>query len=257
MNPVLHEHLKVFFSEGHGLPAYLIPLGILALVEFLLLTPTFLDTQVWSGAGNLLKLCAALAVVLTVYFTLRAANRAYAPSRFKPLKYWLHERGYPVGVVARGQTAFLFAQVATSVLLIAPLLVWAGAISHTPPASLAATLALIAFYAVCYGVWGLAALALLEGEIEVRELATRGFTVLVLLIAMMVYFPLNPVVYVLAVAGTAEPVRFSVAGADWPPGVANLSFHLAYGVAGLVAHRWALVRGSMRVYEFGRGQTNP
>jgi hypothetical protein len=243
MNPVLREHLTVCFSEGHGLPAHLVPLSFLALVEFLLLTPPFLDTQMWSGAGSLLKLCAALAVVLTIYYTLRAANRAYAPSRYKPLKYWLHERGYPAGVVARGQAAFLFMQVASSVLLIAPLLLWAGAISHTPPASLVATLALIPFYAVCYGVWGLAALALLEGEIEVRELATRGFTVLVLLIAMIVYFPLNPVVYVLAVAGVAEPVRFSVAGADWPPGVANLSFHLAYGAAGFVAHRWALERG--------------
>jgi hypothetical protein len=242
MNPVLREQLTVCFGEGHGLPAHLVPLGFLALVEFLLLTPTFLDAQMWRGAGSLLKLCAALAVVLTIYYTLRATNRVYAPSRFKPLRYWLRERGYPVGVVARGQAAFLFMQVASSVLLIAPLLVWAGAISHTPPASLAATLALIPFYAVCYGVWGLAALALLEGEIEGRELATRGFTVVVLLIAMIVYFPLNPVVYVLAVAGIAEPVRFSVAGADWPPGVANLSFHLAYGAAGFVAHRWALAR---------------
>jgi hypothetical protein len=242
MNPVLREQLTIGFSEGHVLPAHLYPLGLLALVEFLFLTPTFMDAQMWSGAGSLLKICASLAVVLTVYFTLRAANRVYAPSRFKPLKYWLHERGYPVGVVARGQAAFLFAQAATSVLLIAPLLVWAGAISHTPPATLAATLALIPFYAVCYGVWGLAALALLEGQFVECELATRGFTVVVLLIAMVVYFPLNPVVYVLAVAGVTDPVRFSIAGADWPPDVANLSFHLAYGAAGFVAHRWALAR---------------
>lgn len=242
MNPVLREHLTLTFNEGHGLPAHLYPLGYLALVEFLLLTPMFLDTQMWSGSGSLLKICASLAVVLTVYFTLRAANRVYAPSRFKPLKYWLHERGYPVGVVARGQVAFLFAHVASAMLLIAPLLLWAGAISHTPPASLGATLALIPFYAVCYGVWGLAVLALLEREIEVRELVTRGFTVLILIIAMVVYLPLNPVVYVLAVAGVTEPVRFSVAGVDWPPGVANLSFHLAYGTAGFVAHRWALAR---------------
>lgn len=243
MNPVLREHLTVFYSERHGLPAYLYPLAFLALVEFLLLAPMYLDTQMWRGASSHFKICAALAVVLTIYYTLRTANRAYAPSRFKPRQYWLRERGYPVGVVARGQAAFLFTQVAGSVLLTAPLLVWAGAISHTPPAFLIATLALIPFYAVCYGVWGLAALALLEGEMEGRELMTRGFTVLVLVIAMMVYFPLNPVVYVLAVAGVAEPVRFSVAGADWPPGVANVFFHLAYGAAGFVAHRWALARG--------------
>ena len=242
MNPVLREHLTVCFSEGHGLSAHLYPLGLLALAEVLLLTPMYLDSQMWSGSGSLLKNCAALAVVLTVYYTLRAANRVYAPSRFKPLKYWLHERGYPVGVVARGQAAFLFAQVASAVLLIAPLLLWAGAISHTSPATLIATLALIPFYAVCYGVWGFAALALLEGELVERELATRGFTVLVVLIAMLVYLPLNPVAYILAVAGDAEHTRFSIAGADWPPDVANLSFHLAYGAAGFVAHRWALAR---------------
>lgn len=242
MNPVLREQLTICFGEKHALPAYLYPLGMLALVEFMLLTPTFLDAQMWSGAGSLFRLCAALALVLTLYYTLRMTNCAYAPSRFKPLQYWLRERGYPVGVVARGQTAFLLVQAASAVLLIAPLLVWAGAISHTPPAFLAATLALIPFYAVCYGVWGFAALALLEHEVDGRELLTRVFTVLVLVIAMLVYFPLNPVVYVLAVAGVMEPTRFSVAGADWPPGVANLSFHLAYGAAGFAVHRWALAR---------------
>jgi hypothetical protein len=242
MNPVLREHLTICFGEGRGLPAHLYPLGFLALVEFLLLTPTYLDVQMWSGAGSLLKICASVAVVLTIYFTLRAANRVYAPSRFKPLKYWLHERGYPIGVVARGQVAFLFAQVAGAVLLITPLLVWAAAISHTPPASLMAVVALIPFYAICYGVWGFAGLALLEGELEGRELATRGFTVLVLVIAMLVYLPLNPVAYILAVAGDAEHARFSVARVAWPPDVANISFHLVYGAAGLVAHRWALAR---------------
>lgn len=243
MNPVLREQLAICFKEGHGMPAQLYPLAYLALVEFLLLTPMFLSTQMWSGAGSLFRVCAALAVVLTVYYTLRAANRAYAPSRFKPLEYWLGERGYPVGVVARGQTAFLFAQVGILMLLIAPLLLWAGAISHTPPAALAAALALIGFYAVCYGVWGLAVLAWYKGEVENRELITRCFTVAVLVIAMLVYFPLNPVVYALAVAGVIEPTRFSVVGADWPPGIANLCFHLAYGAAGFAAHRWALERG--------------
>ncbi|MBM3341408.1 MAG: hypothetical protein FJY56_04770 [Betaproteobacteria bacterium] len=242
MNAVLHEHVTVFFSQRHGLPALFYPLGLLALIEFLLLTPMFLDAQAWRGAGSLFKLCAAIAVVLTIYFTLRAANLAYAPERFKPLKYWLHERGYPVGVVARGQVSFLLVHAAATLLLIVPLLVWAGAISHTPPAALAATLALIAFYTVCYGVWGLAGLALCEREVDTREMVSRGFTVLLMVIAMLVYFPLNPIVYVLAVASATEPGRFSIAGVDWPPAVANIAFHLAYGAAGLAAHRWALAR---------------
>lgn len=243
MNPVLQEHLGIFFHEGIGLPAYLYPLGALALVEFLLLTPMFLSTQMWNGAGGLLRTCVAVAVVLTIYFTLRAAIREYAPSRFKPLHYWLRERGYSVGVVARGQVAFLLVQVGSLTLLTAPLLVWAGAISHTPGASLAATLALIPFYAVCYGIWGLVVLALLEGELEGRKLMIYVFTGLIVVIAMVVYLPLNPVVYLLAVAGVEEPIRVGTAGARWSPAIANLSFHIAYGAAGLAAHRWALARG--------------
>ncbi len=242
MNPVLREHLGIFFREGQGLPALLYLLGILGLAEFLLLTPPYLGTQMWSGTGSLFKICASLAVVLTAYFALRAANREYAPARFKPLCYWLRERGYPVGVVARGQAAFLCAQVASSMLLIAPLLMWAGAISRTPPASLAATFVLIPFYALCYSVWGLVALALRERAPDSREPMIRGFTVMVVVVAMIVYLPLNPVVHILAVAGAEDPPRIGIFGAHGPPGVVNLCFHFAYGAAGFIAHRWALAR---------------
>jgi len=242
MNPVLREHLGVFFRERHGLPAQLYLLGILGLVEFLLLTSPYLGKQMWSGSGNLLKICAAVAAILTAYFALRTANREYAAARFKPLDYWLRERGYPVGVVARGQAAFLMVQIASSLLLVLPLLLWAGAISRTPPAALVATLALIPFYAVCYGVWGLVALALRENAPDSREPLIRCFTILVVVIAMMIYLPLNPVVYLLAVAGIDDPARVGLVGAQWSPAVANLSFHLAYGAAGFIAHRWALAR---------------
>ena len=240
---MLREHLEVSFRDGHGLPPCFYLLGLLALVEFLLLTPPFLGTQMWSGAGHLLKVCASLAALLTAYFALRVANREYAPSRFKLLDYWMRERGYPAGVVARGQVYFLLTHVACSVLLILPLLVWAGAISHTPPAALAATLALIPFYALCYGIWGLAALALWEGKLEERERWVRGFLFLVILAAMPVYLPLNPVVYLISVAGVESPFRFGFVGTAWSPDVANIAFHIALGGAGLAVHRWALARG--------------
>ena len=141
MNPVLRENLEVFLGEGHGLPAYFYLLIILAPVEFLSLCTPLMGDQMWSGAGNLFKVCSSMALLLIVYFALRVANREYAPLRFNPLEHWLRDSGQPAGVVARGQVAFLVVHIVCSLLLSAPLLIWAAAISHAPPASLAATLA--------------------------------------------------------------------------------------------------------------------
>ncbi len=60
-----------------------------------------------------------------------------------------------------------------SVLLLVPLLAWAGAIARTPPASIAGTMLLLLFYALSYGVWGLAALALWERRMENRQVFVR------------------------------------------------------------------------------------
>ena len=75
MNPVLRESLEVFFAEGHGLPVYFYLLIILAPVEFLALYLPSLDAQMWSGSGNLFKVCSSTAVLLIVYFALRVANQ--------------------------------------------------------------------------------------------------------------------------------------------------------------------------------------
>ncbi len=240
MNPVLRESLEVFFGEGHGLPAYFYLLIILAPVEFLSLGTPFLGAQTWSGAGNLFKVCSSIAVVLIIYFAVRVANQEYAPSRFKPLEHWLRDSGQPAGVVARGQAAFLVVHIACSLLLSAPLLIWAAAIAHAPPAVLAATLALIPFYAFCYGVWGLVALVLWEGEPESREVGIRCFIGFVVVASMVVYLPLNPVAYLLAVLGREELAPLSIAGVKWSADSVNLGFHLVLGGAGLAAHRWAL-----------------
>jgi len=242
MNPVLRESLEVFFGEGHSFPAYFYLLIILAPVEVFSLYTPFLGAQVWSGAGNLLKLCSCIALLLIVYFALRVANQEYAPSRFKPLEHWLRDSGQPAGVVARGQVAFLVVHIVCSLLLSAPLLIWAAAIAHAPPAGLAATLALIPFYALCYGVWGLVALVLWERELETREWAIRGFIGFVVVASMVVYLPLNPVAYLLAVLGRWELAPLNIAGVKWSADSVHFGFHLVLGGTGLAAHRWALER---------------
>ena len=242
MNPVLRERLEVFLGEGHGLPAYFYLLIILAPVEFLSLSTPLMGEQMWSGSGNLFKVCSSIAVVLIVYFALRVANQEYAPLRFKPLEHWLRDSGQPAGVVARGQVAFLVVHIVCSLLLSAPLLIWAAAIAHAPPADLAATLALIPFYALCYGVWGLVALVLWERELESREVIVRCFIGIVAVASMLVYLPLNPVAYLLAVLGRWELAPLNIAGVKWSADSVHFGFHLVLGGAGLAAHRWVLKR---------------
>ena len=225
------------------MPAYFYLLIILAPVEFLSLSTPLMGDQMWSGAGNLFKVCASVAVLLIVYFALRVANQEYAPLRFKPLEYWLRDSRQPAGVVVRGQVAFLVVHIACSVLLSAPLLIWAAAIAHAPPAVLAATLALIPFYAFCYGVWGLVALVLWERAPDSREVAIRCFIGVVVLASMVVYLPLNPVAYLLAVLGQQELAPLNIAGVKWSADSVHFGFHLVLGGAGLAVHRWALERG--------------
>ncbi len=242
MNPVLRENLEAFLGEGHGLPAYFYLLIILAPVQFLSLSTPILGEQIWSGSGNLLKVCSSIAVLLIVYFALRVANQEYAPLRFKPLEHWLRDSGQPAGVVARGQVAFLVVHIVCSLLLSAPLLIWAAAIAHAPPADLAATLALISFYALCYGVWGLVASVLWEGKTQDREFIVRCFIFFVAVAALVVYLPLNPVVYLLAVLERQELAPLRIAGVNWSADSVHFAFHLVLGGCGLIAHRWALER---------------
>ena len=243
MNPLLRESLEVFFAEGHGLPVYFYLLIILAPVEFLSLYLPSLDAQMWSGSGNLFKVCSSTAVLLIVYFALRVANQEFAPWRFKPLKHWLRDSGQPAGVVAKGQVAFLLVHIVCSLLLSAPLLIWAAAIARAPLAGLAATLALILFYALCYGVWGLVALVLWERRPESRQVVIRCFFFFVAVVSLLVYLPLNPVAYLLAVLGRQELAPLSIAGVQWSANSVHFGFHLVLGGVGLVAHRWSLKRG--------------
>jgi hypothetical protein len=240
MNPVLRENVDVLFDQGHVLTIYFYLLILLAGVEFIALYSQSLGEQMWRGSGLLLKVSATAALVLIVYFALRLANQEYAPERFKPLKVWLHERRDAIGMVARGREASLFVHVLCLVLLSSPLLIWAAATSHTPPRSLIATLGLLAFYGLCYGVWGLVASVLWEGERESREFVVRLFTLIVIVGALVLYLPLNPAMYLLALLDGEAPAPVGVAGMIWSGDVLHFTFHLALGGFGLVAHRHVL-----------------
>lgn len=243
MNPVMREGLKVFFAEGHGLPVYFYLLTILAPVQFLALYLPSLDAQMWSGSGNLFKVSSSTALLLMVYFALRVANQEYAPWRFQPLKHWLQEDRLPAGVVAKGQLGFLAAHVLCSFLVSAPLLIWAAAIARSPFASLVVSLALLLFYALCYGVWGLVTLVVWERRPESRQVVIRCFLFFLAVATLLVYLPLNPVAYLLANLGRHELPPLNLAGVAWSAETVHFAFHLILGAAGLLAHRWALGRG--------------
>ena len=70
----------------------------------------------------------------------------------------MSEDGVSIVTIGQAQRLFLSLHVACSVLLCAPLLLWAGAIARTPHTSVAGTFLFLLFYALTYGVWGLAAL---------------------------------------------------------------------------------------------------
>ena len=249
MNPVLRENLEVFFGEGHVLTVYYYLLIILAPVQVGSLYASSLGEQMWKGSGDLFAVCSVTAFLLIVYFALRVANREYAPERFKPLEHWLRGGRHAAGVVARGQVAYLVVHIVCMLVLSAPLLIWAAAISRTPPVSVAATLALIPFQAFCYGVWGLVASVVWEREAAGREFIIRGFILFLVVAALVVYLPLNPVIYLVGALERHEFAPFGIAGAKWSAHTFHLGFHLALGGAGLIAHRWVL----KQELERGRG----
>lgn len=241
-NPIWRESMEVYFGEGHGFAVYFYILTILAPVEFLALYIPSLDTQQWSGSASLFKVAAITTLLLMVYFALRVANQEFVPWRFKPLKHWLREQHQTAAAVSGAQLYFLVAHIGISLLLCAPLLVWAGAIARTPPVNIAVTLVLLPFYALTYGVWGLASLALWERRIESRQVFIRSFFVVLVILSALFYLPLNPVAFVLSLLSRQELPPLLLLGLQWSGSVVHLAFHFLLGVCGYAAHRWALTR---------------
>jgi hypothetical protein len=241
-NPVWRESLEVYFSEGHGFQVYFYLLIILAPVEFLSLYVPSLDAQMWSGSASLFKVCAVTALLLIVYFSLRVANQEFAPWRFRPLRQWYGQLGQSAASISHAQCYFLMAHVGLSLLLCAPFLVWAGAIARTPPARIGVTLVLLAFYALSYGVWGLAALSLWERRMENRQVFIRTFFTCLVILSALFYLPLNPVAFLLAYLGRQELPPLLLLGQPLPAVAVHLAFHFLLGGAGYGLHRWALQR---------------
>ena len=241
-NPVWRESVEVYFNEGHGFAVYFYLLIILVPVEFLLLYLPSLDSQQWSGSASLFKVTSITAMLLMVYFSLRVANQEFAPWRFKPLKHWLRNQGQSMGAVSRAQIYFLLLHIGLSLLLCGPLLVWAGAIARTPAANIAVTFLLLPFYSLCYGVWGLATLALWERRIESRQVFIRSFFVCLVILSALFYLPLNPVAFLLAFLSRQALSPLSLFGWEWSGAVVHLTFHGLLGGVGFAVHRWALRR---------------
>jgi hypothetical protein len=241
-NPVWRESIEVYFGEGHGFAVYFYLLIILAPVEFLSLYVPSLDAQTWSGSASLFKVSSVTALLLVVYFALRVANQEFAPWRFRQLKQWRRDQGQSTTEISQGQFYFLVAHIGLSVFLCAPFLVWAGAIARTPLSSIAITLLLLPFYALTYGVWGLATLALWERRIESRQVFIRSFFVGLVILSALFYLPLNPVAFVLAILSRQELPPLVLFGGQWPGHYVHLIYHVLLGGAGYGLHRWALKR---------------
>lgn len=243
-NPVWRESVEVFYGEGHGFAPYFYLLVMLAPIEFLSLYLPSLDAQMWSGSASLFRVTAVTALLLIVYFALRVANQEFAPWRFRPLLRWMREQEISPRSVGIAQLAFLSLHVGLTLLLCLPLLLWAAAIARTPPMSVLATLLLLSFYPLSYGVWGLVSLVLWERRAETRQVFIRCFFFALVFGSALFYLPLNPAAYLLAVLSRQELAPLTVAGISWSATTVHFAFHLLVGGSGLAAHRWALRRES-------------
>jgi hypothetical protein len=243
-NPVWRESIEVFFGEGHGFQVYFYLLIILSPVEFFSLYIPSLDTQMWSGSASLFRVTAVTALLLIVYFSLRVANQEFAPWRFRPIKHWLGQQGQPAAVIRRGQLFFLLAHIGLSLLVSAPLLVWAGAVARTPLGSIAGTFLLLSFYALSYGIWGLASLALWERKVENRQVFIRCFFTCLVILSALFYLPLNPIAFLLAYLSRQDLAPLVLFGWQWPAPYIHFTFHLMLGGSGYALQRWALQRES-------------
>ena len=239
-NPVLRESIDIFFVEGHGFAVYFYILVILTPVEFLSLYLPSLDAQMWSGSASLFKVAAVTTLLLTIYFAMRVANQEFASWRFRTIKRWHRENDQPIAAIAQAQLLFLSLHVALSLLLCAPLLIWAAAIARTPISLVALTFGLLFFSAWGYATWGLFALTLWERRAESRQVFIRSFFFTLTILSLLVYLPLNPIAFLLAILSRQEFPPLSIAGYSWPAGILHFAVHFLFVGLALLAYQWAL-----------------
>ncbi len=242
MNPVLREGIQIYLIEGHGFVAYFYFLIILAPLEFLTLFLPSLDPYVWMGPANLFKVMSVAALMLIVYFSLRVADQEFVPWRFLPIKRRLRQEGLRISEVALGQIALLCLHVLIFVLISSPLLIWAGALARANAVSILSTFLLLLFYALTYGVWGLAAVTLWEHRVESRQVFVRCLFVSLVFLSALLYIPLNPVAFLLYYLGGKEMAPLVLWGWKCSATAVHFLFHLFVLGSGLLFYRWALRR---------------
>ncbi len=241
-NPVFEEGIRIYLLEGHGFVAYFYLLIILAPIEFLTLFLPSSDPHVWMGPANLFKVSSVAALILVVYFGLRIANQEFVPWRFLSLERWLHQEGLRISEIALGQLALLCLQAMIFVLLVSPLLIWAGVIARATTGSILFTFFLLLFYSLSYGVWSLVALTLWENRVESRQAVIRCFFVFLLFLSALLYLPLNPIAFLLSYLGREDMAPLVLWGRQWSAPAVHFLFHFLLLGSGLVIYWWALRR---------------
>ncbi|MEE9144204.1 MAG: hypothetical protein V3U06_05480 [Candidatus Binatia bacterium] len=239
-NPVFREGIRVYILEGHGIPAYIYVLILLAPIEFLSIFLQSFDPQAWMGPAKLFKIVSAAAMLLIVFFGLRVVNQEFVPWKFRSLKQWHQQEGVPIFQVALGQFALLSVHTLLFVVLCSPLLIWAGAIARVTTGSILLTLLLLLFYSLTYGVWGLATVTLWENRVETRQAFIRCFLVAVLLLTAFFFPPLNPVAFLLFYLGEEIKAPLDLGGWRASVPVLHFLFHFFLLGSGLLVYRWVL-----------------
>jgi hypothetical protein len=247
-NPIWRESIVIFFAEGHGFQVYFYLLIILAPVEFFSLyipVPRRADVErLGESVQSLRSGCRASADLL------RAASRQ---SRIRALALQIAAeldsvtRDNRSETIGRGQWDFFLTHVGLALLLILPLLAWAGAIARTPLSSIAVTMLLLLFYAVTYGVWGLAALALWERRLENRQVFVRCLFAALVILTALFYGTINPVMFLVAFLGRQELAPLAIFGWSLPANAVHLGFHLLLGISGLRFASSGLEKGTGRM----------
>ena len=241
-NPIFREGIELYLIEGHGFVVYGYSLTLLAALEFLILFLPSIDPQTWVGPANLFKLSSAAALLLIVYSVLRIANQEFVPWRFIALRRWFDGERLSVWDVAQGQIALLCLHAALLVLLCAPLLIWAGAITRAPAGSVLFTFAVLLFYSLSYGVWALAAATVWERRMESRQVFIRCLFISLVLLSALFYPPVNPVAFLLNYLGRREMAALVFWGWKWPAASVHFLFHFLLLGSGLLLYGAALRR---------------
>ncbi|HEY2990290.1 MAG TPA: hypothetical protein VGL11_21425 [Candidatus Binatia bacterium] len=242
LGPIFREGIEVHFVEGHGFAAYFYFLILLAPAVFLALFLPSLDAQVWIGPAQLFKVAAVTAMVLIVYSSLRVANQEFAPWRFAGLRHWLVEEKVSAAEIARAHLTLLCLQALLLILLAAPLLFWSAAIARAPASATASVFLLIFFYALAYGIWGLAALALWERKLESRQVFVRALFISLVFLSAALYVPLNPIAFLWFYVADKEMAPLVVWGWRGNAIAVHFAFHLGLLAAGGLVYRRALRR---------------